>query len=161
MEKEVMSKLKVLKFLQKGNGLNAVVAQKEFGCVGSTLAFYIWQLRQEGWQIQTKMKKSFMDQKYAEYTLHSSWRYPDEEERRKDIAIAKLTPKVHALSDFKIGDRVLIEGLKEEGVIRCLITEGTPFADYENIPNDGVVIEIATDIVLARPDQLKLIKGNK
>lgn len=100
----------VLEFLKLGLRLNPVVATRELGLIGSTLAYHIHNLRQQGWDIQTKMKRSrYSGNKYAEYKLDPSWRLLSEVEKREAL---KGRYSFH-IRNFKIDDRVeLIDGTK-------------------------------------------------
>ena len=45
----------VLEFLKLGLRLNPVVATRELGLIGSTLAYHIHNLRHKGWNITTHL----------------------------------------------------------------------------------------------------------
>ena len=100
----------VLEFLKLGLALNPVVATRELGLIGSTLAYHVHNLRHQGWDIQTKMKRSkYSGNKYAEYHLDPSWRLLSETEKREAL---KGRPSFH-IRNFKIDDRVeLSDGTK-------------------------------------------------
>lgn len=59
----------ILKHLQNGHKLNNLIATKEYGCVGSSLAFAIHSLRKEGHQIETERKRTARNKGYAEYSM--------------------------------------------------------------------------------------------
>nr|DAU39331.1 MAG TPA: helix-turn-helix domain protein [Caudoviricetes sp.] len=100
----------VLEFLKLGLVLNPVVATRELGLIGSTLAYHVHNLRLQGWDIQTKMKRSkYSGSKYAEYWLAPSWRLLSETEKREAL---KGRRSFH-IRNFKIDDRVkLSDGTK-------------------------------------------------
>lgn len=100
----------VLEFLKQGLTLNPVVAIRELGLIGSTLAYHVHNLRHQGWDIQTKMKRSkYSGNKYAEYYLDPSWRLLSETEKREAL---KGRRGFH-IRNFKIDDRVeLSDGTK-------------------------------------------------
>ena len=100
----------VLEFLKQGLTLNPVVAIRELGLIGSTLAYHVHNLRHQGWDIQTKMKRSkYSGNKYAEYYLDPSWRLLSETEKREAL---KGRHSFH-IRNFKIDDRVeLSDGTK-------------------------------------------------
>lgn len=100
----------VLEFLKLGLRLNPVVATRELGLIGSTLAYHIHNLRHKGWNITTKLKRSkYSNSKYAEYKLDPSWRLLSEAEKREAL---QGRPCFH-IRNFKIDDRVeLIDGTK-------------------------------------------------
>ena len=102
-------KQKVLKFLQLGNKLTPVVAMREMGLIGSTLAYHIHTLRSEGWDIKTKYKtSSYSGSRYAEYSLSTNWRLLSEAERRAEALEQKGRP-LH-IRQLRIGDRVILSG---------------------------------------------------
>lgn len=101
------NKEEVLGFLKGGYKLNALVAHREFGHIGSTLAGIIRELRLEGWDINTKMKKGPKSgRKYAEYTLSPNWRLIGEALKREDKAKDKA--KKLSVRNFKVGDGVVL-----------------------------------------------------
>lgn len=59
----------ILKYLKSGRPLNNLIATKEFGVVGSTLAYSIHKLREAGHNIHTERKQTFSGSSYAEYRL--------------------------------------------------------------------------------------------
>ena len=125
-----LGRVEVLEFLKSGRKLNALVAQREFGCVGSTLAFFIYQLRQEGWDILTKIKKGHKGSRYAEYTLSPDWRLVSEEEKRMAIAISnletKMKPKAFTLNDFKVGDVIEVNFSDDPVTVLGVLCKGGP-----------------------------------
>lgn len=101
------NKQEVLGFLKGGYKLNALIAHREFGHIGSTLAGIIRELRLEGWDIQTKLKKGPKSgRKYAEYTLSPNWRLVDEEVKRQELKEERA--KKLSVRNFKIGDGVML-----------------------------------------------------
>lgn len=103
------NKKEVLNFLKGGYKLNALVAHREFGHIGSTLAGIIRELRLEGWNIQTKLKRGpNSGRKYAEYTLSPNWRLVGEELRRDKLQKDKV--KKLYIRKLKVGDGVFIDG---------------------------------------------------
>ena len=100
----------VLEFLKLGLRLNPVVATRELGLIGSTLAYHIHNLRHKGWNITTKLKRSkYSNSKYAEYKLDPSWRLLSEAEKREALA----GRRIFNIRNFKIDDRVeLSDGTK-------------------------------------------------
>lgn len=105
------NKEEVLEFLKGGYKLNALIAHREFGHIGSTLAGIIRELRLEGWEIYTKLKRAPKSgRKYAEYTLSPNWRLVGEELKRAELK-EQETPKVAVMSirKLKIGDGVCLK----------------------------------------------------
>lgn len=101
------NKSEVLGFLKGGYKLNALIAHREFGHIGSTLAGIIRELRLEGWDIQTKLKKGPKSgRKYAEYTLSPNWRLVGEEVKRQELKEERA--KKLSVRNFKIGDGVML-----------------------------------------------------
>jgi hypothetical protein len=141
----------VLGFLKKGLKLNALVAQREFGCVGSTLAFFIFQLRQEGWDITTKMKTGHKGSRYAEYTLSPNWRLVGEEEKRMEIAMnavtAKMGLKEFSLTDFVIGDRISTKLDDEVVTVIGVLDKGCPL----QTPLGAIQVPVA-HLIIAKDD---------
>lgn len=99
------NKQEVLGFLKGGYKLNALIAHREFGHIGSTLAGIISELRLEGWDIKTKLKKGPKSgRKYAEYTLSPNWQLVGEEVKRQELKDTRT--KKLSVRNFKIGDGV-------------------------------------------------------
>ncbi len=61
------TKDKILQHLQSGNTITPLEALEEYETM--SLPFFIYQLRQEGFIIQTDIKTTFQNKRYAEYTL--------------------------------------------------------------------------------------------
>lgn len=106
------NKKEVLAFLKGGYKLNALIAHREFGHIGSTLAGIIRELRLEGWDIQTKLKRGTKSgRKYAEYTLSPNWRLVGEEVKREELKEERT--KRLSVRNLKVGDGlVLVTGAK-------------------------------------------------
>ena len=68
-ENRVSQKSRVLKHLQNGHSINNLIATKEYGCVGSSLAYIIFSLRKDGHKIATETKTTANSTSYAEYTI--------------------------------------------------------------------------------------------
>lgn len=106
------NKKDVLEFLKGGYKLNALIAHREFGHIGSTLAGIVRELRLEGWDIMTKLKKAPKSgRKYAEYSLSPNWRLVSEELKRQEIL--ESGQQSITIRNLKIGDEVvLLNGYK-------------------------------------------------
>lgn len=101
------NKQEVLAFLKGGYKLNALIAHREFGHIGSTLAGIIRELRLEGWDIQTKLKRGPKSgRKYAEYTLSPNWRLVGEEVKREELKEERT--KRLSVRNLKVGDGVVL-----------------------------------------------------
>ena len=67
MAKKVSQRDSVLRFLQAGNTITPIDALNMFGCL--RLATVSFDLRQEGWDIETIDTKSANGKKFASYKL--------------------------------------------------------------------------------------------
>jgi len=130
----------VLEFLKNGYKLNALVAHREFGMIGSTLAFTVFKLRERGWDIETEYKKAPLSgKKYAEYTLSANWRLGSETLKREDIAKTMTQPKVWKLRDFKIDQKVLTKA--DKVLVIKGINDETPFGGKESL----ILVDLEAD----------------
>lgn len=60
-------KEKVLRHLQSGRSLTNLQALQEYGTM--SLAYHVWALRQEGYDIRTRIRTSYNGRRYAEYYI--------------------------------------------------------------------------------------------
>lgn len=128
------NKKEVLDFLKGGYKLNALVAHREFGHIGSTLAGIVRELRLDGWDINTKLKKGPKSgRKYAEYTLNPNWRLIGEELKRAKLQEQK-NKKISILSirNLKIGDYVYLSNEVEVYLTALSLTALTGRDDKGN-----------------------------
>lgn len=65
-------KEKILRHLQSGHTLTNLEALREYGTM--SLPYHVFALRQEGYNIVTREKRSFNGQRYAEYYMPEAWK---------------------------------------------------------------------------------------